>query len=73
MWCKPGTPVIEIFSPRCVNAMNWMIANHADLKYAYSLGEGPAMSMSAGDRGMFEDITANLEEVMRLFLLLCRP
>ena len=73
MWCKPGTPVIEIFSPRYVNVMNWMIANHADLKYAYSLGDGPGMTMSAGDRGMYEDITANLEEVFRLFLLLCRP
>ena len=51
--------------------MNWMIANHADLKYAYSLGEGPAMLMSAGDRGMYEDITANVEEVMRLFRMLC--
>lgn len=73
MFCKPGTAVIEIFSPRYVNVMNWMIANHADLKYAYSLGDGRAMPMSAGDRGMYEDITANLEEVMRLFLFLCRP
>lgn len=73
MFCRPGTAVIEIFSPRYVNVMNWMIANHADLKYAYSLGEGPALLMSAGDHGMYEDITANLEEVMRLFLLLCRP
>lgn len=73
MFCRPGTAVIEIFNPRYVNVMNWMIANHADLNYAYSLGEGPAMPMSAGDRGMFEDITANLEEVMRLFLRLCRP
>lgn len=73
MWCKPGMPVIEIFSPRYVNAMNWMIANHADLNYAYSLGDGPSMSISAGDRGMFEDITAKVDEVVQLFRLLCRP
>jgi hypothetical protein len=73
MWCKPATPVIEIFNPRYVNVMNWMIANHAGLNYAYSLGEGPGLRMSAGDRAMYEDITANVEEVMRLFLLLCRP
>jgi capsular polysaccharide biosynthesis protein len=73
IFCQPGTSVIEIFSPRYVNVMNWMIANHADLKYAYSLGNGSALPMSAGDRGMYEDITANPQEVMRLFLLLCRP
>ena len=73
IFCQPGTSVIEIFNPRYVNVMNWMIANHADLKYAYSLGNGSALPMSAGDRGMYEDITANLQEVMRLFLLLCRP
>jgi len=73
VWCKPGTPVVEIFNPRYVNVMNWMIANHGDLNYAYSIGAGAPLSMSAGDHGMYEDITADLDEVMRLFLLVCRP
>ena len=71
LWCKPGTAVIEIFSPRYVNVMNWMFANHADLNYACSLGEGRGALINDGDQGQYEDITANVDEVVQLLQTLC--
>ncbi len=51
--------------------MNWMFANHADLNYACSLGEGRGALINDGDQGQYEDITANVDEVVRLLQTLC--
>jgi capsular polysaccharide biosynthesis protein len=41
LFCTPGTKVLELFAPRCVNLCYWVISNHAGLNYHYLLGEGP--------------------------------
>lgn len=73
IWCKPGTAVIELFSPRYVHIMNWMIADHVGLRYAYALGKGEGELMVANDRGIYDDILVDIEEVVGLFRILCPP
>lgn len=73
MWCQPGTAVIELFSPRYVSAMNWVIANQIGLRYAYALGVDAAPPITKSDRGIYCDIEANIDELVRLFKLLCPP
>jgi capsular polysaccharide biosynthesis protein len=38
LFCTPGTKVLELFAPRCVNLCYWVISNHAGLNYHYLLG-----------------------------------
>ncbi|MBC5773498.1 glycosyltransferase family 61 protein [Pontibacter sp. KCTC 32443] len=40
VFCKPGSTVVEIFSPNYVNQCYWTIASHVDLNYHYLVGEG---------------------------------
>lgn len=40
VFCRRGTPVIEIFSPKFVVACHWTAACHLGLDYGYILGEG---------------------------------
>jgi capsular polysaccharide biosynthesis protein len=35
VFCKPGTKVIELFSPKYMPAYYWMISNHVHLDYYY--------------------------------------
>lgn len=40
VFCKPGTKVIEIFSPNYVNVCYWALSNQMELDYYYLLGAG---------------------------------
>jgi capsular polysaccharide biosynthesis protein len=40
VFCRPGTPVIEIFSPKYVTACHYSMACQAGLDYGYVIGEG---------------------------------
>ncbi len=40
IFCKPGTKVLEIFSPNLVYPVYWYISNILDLEYGYLIGEG---------------------------------
>lgn len=42
VFCKPGTKVIEIFSPNYLSLSYWQISNHIGLDYYYLLGQGLA-------------------------------
>ncbi|MBF2084280.1 tetratricopeptide repeat protein [Thermoleptolyngbya sp. C42_A2020_037] len=41
-FCRPGTQVIELFSPNYVYPCYWYLSNLVGLDYAYLLGEVPA-------------------------------
>jgi capsular polysaccharide biosynthesis protein len=41
VFCRPGTKVIEIFSPELVAGYFWKLCNELKLDYYYILGEGP--------------------------------
>jgi capsular polysaccharide biosynthesis protein len=40
VFCKPGTKIIEFFSPSYIIPCFWGISNQLDLEYYYLLGEG---------------------------------
>jgi hypothetical protein len=40
VFCKPGTPCLEIFSPAYVNPCYWHVSDRVGLKYFYFFGEG---------------------------------
>lgn len=40
VFCRPGTPVIEFFSPKYVVACHYSMACQAGLNYGYAIGEG---------------------------------
>jgi capsular polysaccharide biosynthesis protein len=62
VFCRPGTSVIEIFSPRYVTACWWALANEVELDYGYVLGLG---KRSGGFR-VHEDITVDIPQLLRL-------
>jgi capsular polysaccharide biosynthesis protein len=62
VFCRPGTPVIEIFSPKYVAACHYSAACQAELDYGYVLGRG---STSKHNR-ISENIIVNPAEVVEL-------
>ena len=42
VFCRPGTKVIEIFSPELVAGYFWKLSNQLGLDYYYVLGKGPS-------------------------------
>lgn len=40
VFCDPGTPVLEIFSPAYINPCYWHVSERVGLPYYYLLGEG---------------------------------
>ena len=40
IFCKPGTKVMEFFSPKWINPCYWTISNEVGLDYYYLVGEG---------------------------------
>jgi hypothetical protein len=39
VFCRPGTPVVELFTPRYVATCYWIIAAYGGLRYGYVLGD----------------------------------
>jgi capsular polysaccharide biosynthesis protein len=74
MWCQPGTAIIELFNPRYISLMTWVIANHLGLRYACALGGAAAIRpLARDDRGIYDDVEADIDEIFRLFLIMCAP
>ncbi len=70
VFCRPGTKIIELFSPRAVNPLFWKIANHVGLDYYYVLGEEeqPAYR-NAARPPIEEDIHMSLDKLAETFRL----
>lgn len=62
VFCRPGTSVIEIFSPRYVTVCWWSLADQVGLDYGYVLGLGK----SGGGFRVHEDIVVDVPQVLRL-------
>jgi capsular polysaccharide biosynthesis protein len=62
VFCRPGTSVIEIFSPRYVTACWWALANEVGLDYGYVLGLGKR----SGAFRVHEDITVDIPQMLQL-------
>jgi capsular polysaccharide biosynthesis protein len=62
VFCRPGTKVIEIFSPRYVTTFFFSIASQVGLDYGYVLGHGD----SGGGHRVHEDIIVEVPRVLSL-------
>jgi capsular polysaccharide biosynthesis protein len=62
VFCRPGTPVIEIFSPRYVTACWFSLASELGLDYGYVMGLGKR----GGGLRVHEDIMVDIPQVLRL-------
>lgn len=63
VWSKPGTKLLEIFSPKYLGLCYWLIADSCELDYYYLIGEGYFDHNSSYwySDGM-ANITVNIEE-----------
>ncbi len=48
VFCRPGTKVIEIFSPELVAGYFWKLSNQLGLDYYYVLGKGSSETKDPG-------------------------
>jgi capsular polysaccharide biosynthesis protein len=62
VFCRPGTSVIEVFSPRYVTACWWALANEVGLDYGYVLGLGKR----GGAFRVHEDMMVNIPQMLQL-------
>ena len=71
-FCRSGTKVIELFSPRYVYPCYWFLSNLAGLEYAYLVGKTPAggLHQLLYTDARTEDIWIDLEELRSLLHIL---
>ncbi|HEY4197929.1 MAG TPA: glycosyltransferase family 61 protein [Mucilaginibacter sp.] len=67
VFCKPGTRVIEFFSPRWINPCYWTISNEVSLNYYYLVGEGAPPDEFSDATGTNEDIELDMAKLKKLF------
>lgn len=73
MFCRPGTRVLELFSPNYVNPLYWYVSSIVQLDYCYLIGQGERQPISSGigDIGYrIEPITVDLEAFSDMLKLL---
>jgi hypothetical protein len=63
VFCQPGTPVIEIFSPKWVASCHYSVACQVGLNYGYVLGEG---RIRVAPGGLSEDIIVEPTDLVAL-------
>jgi len=69
-FCRPGTKVVEIYSPQYINPLYYVLSNQMELDYSYLIGAG--LSPEAGAHQIMDDITVDLSQVRRLLANLLR-
>ena len=67
VFCRPGTKVVEIFSPHYINACYWLLGHQVGIEYYYFLGETLearetyAPEQNRGDKDIWVNIASLLE------------
>lgn len=69
VFCKPGTKIIELFSPNYVNGCFWTISNHLGLDYYYATGNGKKPPANIDPHKVDEDIEIELNSLKSLIEL----
>jgi len=64
VFCRPGTAVIELFSPNYINVMYWALSNQIGLAYYFVKGAGD-VSRQRGRR-VHEDVFVDVQQVALL-------
>lgn len=66
-FCRPGTKVVEIFSPDYINGCYWLLGHQVGIEYYYFLGETleaketDSPEQNRGDRDIWVDVPSLLE------------
>lgn len=66
-FCRPGTKVVEIFSPDYINGCYWLLGHQVGIEYYYFLGETleaketDSSEQNRGDRDIWVDLPSLLE------------
>jgi hypothetical protein len=63
VFCRPGTPVIEVFSPKYLAACHYSMACQVGVNYGYITGEG---SVSNAPRRLSDNMIVNPDHVLQL-------
>lgn len=69
IFCRPGTTVLEFFSPNYVHDLYWRVAIRAQLRYYYLIGEGPAPPEGIDPHSVGEDVLVSAEKLEKLVRL----
>lgn len=71
LFCKPGTQLIEIFSPDMISVNYWVVSNIRGLDYAYLMGESldeyktpTSIPRRYYNHPLYEDIVVNLDSLV---------
>ncbi|NER38459.1 MAG: DUF563 domain-containing protein [Oscillatoria sp. SIO1A7] len=66
-FCRPGTKVVEIFSPDYINGCYWLLGHQVGIEYYYFLGEtleakeADSPEQNRGDRDIWVDVPSLLD------------
>jgi len=71
VFCRPGTAFIELFSPRYVMALYWIVCAHRNVRYAYDVGRAGGSGTDGHYFTMVEDIDVDCERLLQT-IALCR-
>lgn len=63
VFCKPGTKVLEIFSPNYVNTLYHTLSSQIGLDYSYSIGIGEIAPVGVDPHIVSDDILADLNHI----------
>lgn len=69
VFAKPGTKVVEIFSPNYVNPCFWAVADILNLDYVYTIGQGPRPKDGHDPHRVEENITVDIAALSKLLKL----
>lgn len=63
VFCRPGTVVVELFSPNYVTTPYWSLANQVGLDYYYVMGQGKWDPSRGRGRTTHDNIAIDVEKV----------
>ncbi len=66
VFCRPGTKVIELFSPNYVNVCYWILSKEANLRYFYLEGKGRRPPEYQDPHLLFDDIQIDVPRLRQL-------
>ncbi|MGF7185245.1 capsular polysaccharide biosynthesis protein [Desulfitispora alkaliphila] len=69
VFCNANTKVIEIFSPRWVVPLYWVLSNHVDIDYYFLLGEGKRPPDFIDVPGCFDHIMVDIRSLKKTLKL----
>ncbi len=70
VFANPGTRILEIFSPKYVNPLYWILSNYVKLDYYYLLGDDEKLDDHIDPGAVVADISINIEKLSKMMKLM---